>query len=78
MRGLRHDVAGARPHVVLEHIDGPRLSSLIQHHGRLAEQQYLPLAIKMASALHYFRRIRLRVPPRHQAEQRDHVCARRG
>ncbi len=57
VRGLRHDDAGDRPHLVLENIDGPRLSTLIRRHGRLAEQQYLPLAIEVASALHYFRHI---------------------
>jgi serine/threonine protein kinase len=55
VRGLRHVLEGDRPHVVLEHIDGPRLSSLIRRHGPLQEQQYLPLAIDVASALHYFR-----------------------
>jgi serine/threonine-protein kinase len=53
VRGLRHDVEGPRPHVVLEHIDGPRLSSLVRRYGPLQEQQYLPLAIDLASALHY-------------------------
>ena len=53
VRGLRHDLEGDRPHVVLEQIDGPRLSSLIRRHGRLPEQQYLPLAIEVAGALHY-------------------------
>jgi serine/threonine-protein kinase len=57
VRGLRHQLEGERPHVVLEHIDGPRLSSLIRRHGPLQEQQYLPLAIDVASALHYLRRI---------------------
>ena len=75
VRGLRHVLDGDRPHVVLENIDGPRLSSLIRRYGRLSEQQYLPLAIDIASALHYFRHAR-RVPPRHQAEQRDHGRAR--
>jgi eukaryotic-like serine/threonine-protein kinase len=55
VRGLRHVADGDRPHVVLEHIDGPRLSSLIRRYGPLQEQQYLPLAIDIASALHYFR-----------------------
>ncbi|GAA0980319.1 Serine/threonine-protein kinase PknK [Nocardioides aquaticus] len=54
MRGLRHELAGERPHVVLEHLDGPRLSSLVRRHGPLQEAQYLPLAVEMASALHYF------------------------
>jgi eukaryotic-like serine/threonine-protein kinase len=57
VRGLRAEVTGDRPHVVLEHLDGPRLSSLIRRHGPLQEQQYLPLAIEVASALHYLRRI---------------------
>jgi eukaryotic-like serine/threonine-protein kinase len=57
VRGLRSEVTGDRPHVVLEHLDGPRLSSLIRRHGPLQEQQYLPLAIEVASALHYLGRI---------------------
>ena len=57
VRGLRHQLEGERPHAVLEHIEGPRLSSLIRRHGRLQEQQYLPLAIEVAGALHYFRSV---------------------
>lgn len=57
VRGLRSVVDGERPHVVLEQLDGPRLSSLIRRYGPLPEQQYLPLAIELASALHYFRRL---------------------
>jgi serine/threonine protein kinase len=57
VRGLRHVDDGDRPHLVLEHVDGPRLSSLIRRHGPLQEQQYLPLAIDVASALHYFSRL---------------------
>lgn len=57
VRALRHDLDGARPHVVLEHIDGPRLSTLLRRHGPLTEQQYLPLAIDIAAALHYLRRV---------------------
>lgn len=56
-RGLRAVLDGERPHVVLEAVDGPRLSSLIRRYGPLPEQQYLPLAIEVASALHYFRRL---------------------
>lgn len=54
VRELRHDLTGERPHVVLEHIEGPRLSTLIRRHGRLQEPQYLPLALEIAAALHYF------------------------
>ncbi|UFN44476.1 serine/threonine-protein kinase [Nocardioides okcheonensis] len=57
VRGLRDGQDGDRPHVVLEHVDGPRLSSLVRRHGRLQEQQYLPLAIDVASALHYLRQV---------------------
>ena len=57
VRGLRHVVDGDRPHLVLEHVDGPRLSSLVRRHGPLQAQQYLPLAIDLASALHYFRHL---------------------
>lgn len=54
VRLLRHEPDGERPHLVLEHLDGPRLSSLIRRFGPLPEQQYLPLAIDVAAALHYF------------------------
>lgn len=59
VRGLRHELEGPRPHVVLEHLEGPRLSSLIRRHGALQPQQYLPLALELASALHYFRHVDL-------------------
>ena len=55
VRGLRHALEGERPHVVLEHIEGPRLSTLIRRYGPLQQQQYLPLALDIASALHYLR-----------------------
>ncbi len=57
VRGLRSVLDGERPHLVLEHLDGPRLSSLVRRHGPLPEQQYLPLAIELASALHYLRQV---------------------
>ncbi|HET7689679.1 MAG TPA: serine/threonine-protein kinase [Nocardioidaceae bacterium] len=53
VRMLRAVTDGERPHLVLEQLDGPRLSSLIRRYGPLEEQQYLPLAIEVASALHY-------------------------
>jgi serine/threonine-protein kinase len=56
-RGLRAVLEGERPHVVLEAVDGPRLSTLVRRFGPLPEQQYLPLAIEVASALHYLRRL---------------------
>jgi serine/threonine protein kinase len=57
VRGLRHVPEGDRPHLVLEHLDGPRLSTLIRRYGPLQEQQYLPLAIEIAAALHYLRHL---------------------
>ena len=57
VRGLRHEVEGGRPHLVLEHVEGPRLSSLIRRYGPLQEQQYLPLALDVAAALHYLRHV---------------------
>ena len=43
---------GERPHLVLEFLDGPRLSTLIRRHGVVTEQ-FLPLALEICSALHY-------------------------
>jgi serine/threonine-protein kinase len=43
---------GPRPHVVLEHLDGPRLSTLIRRFGVVVEQ-VLPLALELSAALHY-------------------------
>lgn len=44
---------GPRPHLVLEHLEGPRLSQLLRKHGALPMEQLLPLALELASALHY-------------------------
>ncbi len=55
VRGFHAQLDGDRPLVVLENIDGPRLSSLIRRHGPLPPQQLLPLAIELASAAHYLR-----------------------
>ena len=57
VRKLRHDLEGERPHVVLESIDGPRLSTLVRRYGPLQPAQYLPLAIDISSALQYLRHL---------------------
>lgn len=44
---------GPRPRLLLEHLDGPRLSSLLRRHGPLALEQLLPLGLEVCSALHY-------------------------
>jgi serine/threonine protein kinase len=56
VRALRTELDGPRPHLVLEHLDGPRLSTLVRRHGPLSPQQYLPLAIEVAAALHHLHR----------------------
>ena len=57
VRALRAETEGERPHIVLENLDGPRLSSLVRRYGALEPQQYLPMAIEVASALHYMHRV---------------------
>jgi serine/threonine protein kinase len=59
VRSLRAELDGPRPHVVLEHLDGPRLSTLVRRYGALEPAQYLPLGVEIASALHYLRRLEL-------------------
>jgi serine/threonine protein kinase len=53
VRGLEADLEGRRPHVVLEHLEGPRLSRLIRRQGRLEPDQLIPLGQQLAAALHY-------------------------
>jgi eukaryotic-like serine/threonine-protein kinase len=57
---------GPRPHIVLELVDGPRLSTLIRRYGVNIEQ-LLPLAVNLCAALHYMARegwVHLDVKPR--------------
>jgi serine/threonine protein kinase len=65
LRALQHPILprcfeaiidGDRPHLVLEFLDGPRLSTLLRRHGPLAVEQVLPLALQLCSALHYLAR----------------------
>lgn len=44
---------GPRPHILLEHLEGPRLSTLIRREGPLQPEQLIPLALQLCSALHY-------------------------
>ena len=48
------DPCGERPHLVLEHLDGPRLSTVIRRY-RPALEQAVPLALSLCSALHCLR-----------------------
>ncbi len=44
---------GDRPHLVLEHLEGPRLSTLVRRFGPLAAEQIVPLAWRISSVLAY-------------------------
>jgi eukaryotic-like serine/threonine-protein kinase len=46
-------LAGSRPHLVLEFLEGPRLSTLLRKYGPVALEQVLPLGLELCSALHY-------------------------
>ena len=48
------DPTGERPYLALEHLDGPRLSTVIRRY-RPALEQALPLALSLCSVLHYLR-----------------------
>ncbi len=52
-RMLRSAVDEKRPHIVLEFVDGPRLSTLIRRFGPLGIDQAAAMAVEVASALHY-------------------------
>jgi eukaryotic-like serine/threonine-protein kinase len=52
-RLLRAAVDAGRPHIVLELVDGPRLSTLVRRFGPLEVEQAASLTIEVASALHY-------------------------
>lgn len=52
-RLLRPAVDAERPHIVLEFVDGPRLSTLVRRFGPLEVEQAAALAVEVASALHY-------------------------
>ncbi|HEX2177606.1 MAG TPA: serine/threonine-protein kinase [Nocardioidaceae bacterium] len=55
VRGFRAVLDGPRPYLVLENLDGPRLSTLVRRYGKLPLHQLLPLGLEMCSALHYLR-----------------------
>ena len=52
-RVFSYDDEAQRPYFVLEHVDGPTLSRLISRHGPVPVHQLLPLALELASVLHY-------------------------
>ena len=58
LRSFGAELDGERPHLVIEHIEGPRLSTLIRRFGVIIEQ-LLPLALNLCAALHYLGRERV-------------------
>ena len=53
VRGFDAVLDGPQPHLLLEHLEGATVRSLIRRGGPLAMQQLLPLALHMASAIHF-------------------------
>lgn len=56
VRSFGADLEGPRPHVVLEHLEGPRLSTLLRRYGPLPVEQLVPLAVQLCAAVHYLGR----------------------
>jgi eukaryotic-like serine/threonine-protein kinase len=52
VRSFGSDPDGPRPHLLLEFVEGPRLSTLIRRFGLILEQA-VPLALNLCSVLHY-------------------------
>ena len=52
-RSFGAELDGPRPHVVLEHLEGPRLSTLLRKYGPLLPEQLVPLAVQLCAAIHY-------------------------
>jgi serine/threonine protein kinase len=55
VRSFGHDLEGPRPFVSLEHLEGPRLSTLLRRYGPLTVEQTVPLALQLCSAAHYLK-----------------------
>ncbi len=53
VRGFGAVLGGPRPHVLIEHLEGPTLRRLIRRHGALPLEQLLPWTAHIAAALHY-------------------------
>jgi eukaryotic-like serine/threonine-protein kinase len=56
VRSFGHELEGTRPHLVLEHLEGPRLSTLLRRYGPLQPEQLLPLALQLCAGIHYLER----------------------
>lgn len=67
VRGFGAVSTGARPHLLMEYLEGPHLARLIRKGGPLALEQFVPLAIHLCSAVQYManeRVVHLDIKPR--------------
>lgn len=53
VRGFDAVLDGPRPHLLLEHLEGRTLRSLMRREGALPEEQGLPLALHLAAVTHF-------------------------
>jgi serine/threonine protein kinase len=53
VRGFDAVLGGRFPHLLIEHLEGPTLRSLLERGRGLPAEQLLPLGLHVASALHY-------------------------
>jgi serine/threonine protein kinase len=53
VRGFGGVLEGTHPHLLIEHLEGPTLRSLIRRHGAIEMESLLPLCAHVAAALHY-------------------------
>ena len=67
VRAFGAELDGDRPHLVLEFLDGPRLSTLLRKFGPLAAEQIVSLGVQLSASLHYIAQegwVHLDVKPR--------------
>jgi serine/threonine protein kinase len=53
VRGFGAVLDGPRPHLLMEHLEGPHLARLIRRFGALPPEQLVPLALNLFSVAHY-------------------------
>ena len=53
LRGFDAVLDGPRPHLLVEHLEGPTLRRLLKAEGRLGLQQLIPLGLHVAAGLAY-------------------------
>jgi serine/threonine-protein kinase len=53
LRGFGAALDAPRPHLVLEHVEGPTLVTLVRRYGPLPMVQLLPIALHLSAVLHY-------------------------